>query len=308
MPKIQYQFNTRLSASSLAVIEKANQIITEYSEQGYDLTLRQLYYQFVARDLIPNKQSEYKRLGDIINNGRLAGLIDWSAITDRTRNIRKHSFWKDPASVIDSAAYSYRLDKWAEQEYRVEAWIEKDALIGVIADACNELEVPYFSCRGYVSQSEMWSAAQRVLRAYLNRGQKTILLHLGDHDPSGIDMSRDIADRIAMFCRPDSAEHAFEVRRLALNMNQVREYAPPPNPAKTTDSRFASYITHYGDESWELDALEPRMLGSLIRDTVFEFRDVEKWGEIASLENETKNLIYKMGARFDEVKAFLQSN
>lgn len=306
MPKIQYLFNTRLSASSLAIIEKANEIINEYSAQGYDLTLRQLYYQFVARDIIPNKQSEYKRLGDIVNNGRLAGLIDWSAITDRTRYIRKHSFWKDPASVIDSAAYSYRLDKWAEQEYRVEAWIEKDALIGVIANVCNELEVPYFSCRGYVSQSEMWSAAQRIRRAYISREQKTIILHLGDHDPSGIDMSRDIAERIAMFLAIDNMEHVFQVKRLALNMEQVEKYGPPPNPAKTTDSRFSSYISKYGYESWELDALEPRTLSALIRDNVFEYRDSEKWSKVVNIEEETKNLIYDMGIRFDEVKEFLQ--
>ena len=75
---------TKFRASSLAIIDQANEIIDEYQADGYDLTLRQLYYQFVARNLIPNSQSEYNKLGTAINNGRLAGLIDWDAIKDRT--------------------------------------------------------------------------------------------------------------------------------------------------------------------------------------------------------------------------------
>lgn len=306
MPKIQYLFNTRLSTGSLSVIDKANEIIEEYRAQGFDLTLRQLYYQFVARDIIPNKQSEYKRLGDIINNGRLAGLIDWAAITDRTRHLRKHSFWTSPRNIIDSAAYSYRLDKWANQETRVEAWIEKDALVGVISEVCDELEVPYFSCRGYVSQSEMWAAAQRIRRAYLNQGQETIVLHLGDHDPSGIDMTRDITDRIQMFLSAEGMGHIFEIKRLALNMVQVEEFNPPPNPAKTTDSRYAAYIEKYGYESWELDALEPRTMAELIQDNVHAYRDADKWEEMVRQEDEVKDLIYDIGKRFEDVKSFLK--
>ena len=87
MPKITYK-EYRLKQASLDIINQANQIIREYSAQGFDLTLRQLYYQFVSRDLIPNSQREYKRLGSIINKGRLAGLVDWNAIVDRTRNLR----------------------------------------------------------------------------------------------------------------------------------------------------------------------------------------------------------------------------
>jgi hypothetical protein len=84
MPIIKYKdFNFR--SASLSVIELANSIIAEYQAQGYDLTLRQLYYQFVARGIIPNSDAEYKKLGSVINDGRLAGLIDWDSITDRTR-------------------------------------------------------------------------------------------------------------------------------------------------------------------------------------------------------------------------------
>ena len=160
--------------------------IAEYAAQGYDLTLRQLYYQFVSRDLLPNRQSEYKRLGDIINDARLAGLVDWEAIVDRTRNIRALSHWSDPASIVKAAANSFAVDKWADQPKRVEVWIEKDALVGVFEPVCEELDVPLFSCRGYTSQSEVWGAAQR-LEKYLMADQEVVILHIGDHDPSGLD-------------------------------------------------------------------------------------------------------------------------
>jgi hypothetical protein len=94
--------------------------------------------------------------------------------------------------------------------------IEKDALVGVIEDVCRQWDVPYFSCRGYASQSEMWGAGQRLLER-IRSGRKVQVIHLGDHDPSGLDMSRDIRERLATFISlhlgHDPGE-SFEVRRM----------------------------------------------------------------------------------------------
>ena len=266
MPKIAY-LNKRLSEKSVAVIKTANDIIAEYNAQGFQLTLRQLYYQFVARDMIPNNQKEYSKLGSIINDGRLVGLIDWNAIVDRTRGLKSISHWTDPAEIVDAVASQFRVDKWATQPYRPEVWIEKDAVAGVVEGVCRELDVPYFSCRGYTSQSEMWVGAMR-LKKHADDGQTPLILHFGDHDPSGKDMSRDITDRMELFMG------GVEFQRLALNMNQIEQYNPPPNPAKLTDSRATAYIAEFGDDSWELDALEPAVLVDLIRSTILGVRDV----------------------------------
>jgi len=177
--KITY-IEKRFSSGSAGLIETANQIISEYQEQGFDLTLRQLYYQFVARDVIANKQTEYKRLGSIINDARLAGLIDWRAIVDRTRERRGNSHWGSPASILQSCIDSYQIDKWADQPWRPEVWIEKDALVGVISRVCHELDVPYFSCRGYTSQSSMWDAGQRF-EMYMDDGKSPIIFHFMTH-------------------------------------------------------------------------------------------------------------------------------
>lgn len=257
---------------ALDTIDTANQIIEEYQAQGFVLTLRQLYYQFVARGLVVNTERSYKNLGQTINNGRLAGLIDWSAIEDRTRNLQYNLHLASPADAIELIRNQYNIDMWENQEIRCEVWIEKDALLGVIDTVCEELDVAYFSCRGYVSQSETYNAGRRM-RGY---GQKVIMIHLGDHDPSGMDMTRDNSDRLRMF---SGYNGTVEVRRIALNMDQVQEHNPPPNPTKYTDSRAQEYIAEYGEESWELDAMQPAMLQQLIRDTIDEYRDMDLWNE-----------------------------
>ena len=277
----------KFSPAITALIEQANVIIREYEAQGFTLTLRQLYYQFVSRDLIDNKLRSYKRLGSVINNARLAGLISWEAIEDRTRSLMRLSSWDTPADIMDSVIYGYRIDKWADQPVRPEVWIEKEALVGVISRVCNELQVPYFACKGYNSQSEQWAAGRR-LRDYGHQGQQPLILHLGDHDPSGIDMTRDNRDRLSVF-----AERNVEVRRLALNWDQVQKYNPPPNPAKSTDSRYEGYLSEFGDESWELDALEPRVLAKLVEDAVASVRDNDLWAAAKAEEEEGRKILRK---------------
>lgn len=298
MPKIRYQ-HFAFKSATLDMIAKANQIIAEYQAQGFDLTLRQLYYQLVSRDIIPNRVSEYKRLGSIINDARLAGLIDWDAIVDRTRELRRLSHWSTPDEIIESAARSFRVDKWKDQEYRPEVWIEKDALVGVIAGVCERNDIPYFSCRGYTSQSEMWGAAQR-LQEWTQRGQVPVILHLGDHDPSGKDMTRDIRERLEMF-----TNDALKVDRLALNFDQIEQYNPPPNPAKETDSRFHAYMLEFGEESWELDALEPTVIADLIESAILKLRDSDLWSDAITQEDEQRELLDKAATHWARVEKTL---
>lgn len=292
MSKILY-LEKQFKNASLLLIDQANDIIEEYQAEGLDLTLRQLYYQFVSRDLIANTQREYKRIGGIINNARLAGLIDWNAIEDRTRNIKRNSHWSDPGEIIRTAAESFQLDHWEGQHYKVEVWIEKEALIGVIDSICSDLDVSYFACKGYVSQSEMWAASQRFKR-YNRCDQQPIIIHLGDHDPSGIDMTRDIEERQQVFEIYD-----IEVNRIALNMDQIEEYNPPPNPAKLTDTRSNAYVNQYGSESWELDALEPRVLRKLIEDTVLQYRDQDMYDEVLETEKEYLTTLKRIEKNWD---------
>lgn len=319
MPKIHYE-SAPMRKDTLKVIDQANTIIEQYAAQGYELTLRQLYYQFVSRDLIPNQQNEYKRLGDIVSKGRRAGLIDWSAIVDRTRNLQSLATWRNPEAGISAMAEQFRYNWWLAQPTYVEVWFEKDALMGVFERVANQYRLPFFSCRGYTSDSEVWSAAQR-LRAVqrglpilfegwrgneYNNGEEVetvephkrnvVVLHFGDHDPSGLDMTRDIRDRLSLFGAP-----GVDVRRLALNMDQVEEHEPPPNPAKETDSRFEGYREEYGDESWELDALEPTVLAELVRSEVKDLIEPEPWKQWRTNEKRARAELQAVTDQYSEV-------
>lgn len=277
------------------MIDQANEIIKEYQAQGFELTLRQLYYQFVSRDILPNNIRSYKNLGSAINDGRLAGLVDWEAIVDRTRELRGLQHFTNPGELVAAAANSFNIDRWEGQEIRPEVWIEKDALLGPFERICRSLDVDYFSCRGYTSQSEMWEAGQRIIRRD-RMNQRTVVLHFGDHDPSGVDMSRDIADRLRMFVG-EIDEEMVEVRRIALTYDQVEQYDPPPNPAKLTDSRAENYISEYGRESWELDALEPKVLAALVEENVKKLIDANLWKKSQAKEKAGREKIREAARR-----------
>lgn len=319
MPKVIYK-PKEFKGDRLNVVTRAAQYVTDYARQGYDLTLRQLYYQFIGDDAFPeswrdpvsgskNVEKNYKNLGKLVSDARLAGLIDWDRIKDRGRSLNGAKGGDESvAQVIDGATFF--PDMWEGQPTMVEVWVEKEALVDVIGRAAwrSGLVTPYFACKGYTSQTAMWEASQR-LRGYVEDGMRVKVIHLGDHDPSGIDMTRDIEDRLCDFMEQDllngsrtitgsasvcdiwlaaADEHGvdpwdtsdedlglsvtgrrsqgvFDVERIALNWDQVQEYDPPPSPTKLTDSRATGYIVDHGYECWELDALEPSLMDSLIQ-------------------------------------------
>jgi hypothetical protein len=265
---------------TLDLIAQANVIIEDYEARGYMLTLRRLYYQMVAHNLISNKKSAYDRLGGVISDGRLTGLISWTAIEDRNRGLMGLQHYDNPYQLLDRARNGYRIDKWATQLFRPEVWVEKAALEGVIGEICNKLQVDFFSCRGYNSQSEQWRAGRRFA-GYVQKGQRPIVFHLGDHDPSGLDMTEDNRNRLSLF-----AGVPINVVRLGLNMPQIEELRPPPNPVKPSDSRYGAYARRFGEECWELDALTPEYITKLIEDAVVAIRDQRAWDEMMAQESE----------------------
>lgn len=310
MPKILYT-PKKFGEAALEKIRICNSIIDAYERQGFDLTLRQLYYQLVSRDHIANNQKEYKNLGSLVNDARLAGLVDWNRIVDRVRNLRRLPAWDSPKDIINASRHSFHMNRWQDQDNYVEVWIEKNALIGVIEPICDELDLPYFACVGYTSQSEMWQAAQRIRRK-IEAGKTPYILHLGDHDPSGMDMTRDIQERLDLFLSVDLAKRGIryqglEVDRRALNWDQIQEHNPPPNPAKLTDSRATGYIAEFGDDSWELDALDPTTIADIIREAAEALIDWDRWQDVEAEEETGKELLAVAVSHWDSsVEGYLQ--
>lgn len=283
-------------ARTFAVIEQANVIIDEYEAQGFTMTLRQLYYQFVSRDLLKNELKSYKRLGTILSNARNAGLVDWDAIEDRTRELKTHASWDSPEEIIGAVARQYREDIWRDQAYRPEVWIEKSALLGVVAPICEQFRVPYYAHIGNNSQSEQYKAGKRFASLF-DQGLIPMVLHLADHDPNGIDMTRDNTERLELY-----AAHEVEVRRIALNIDQVRTYNPPPNFAKEDDSRYAAYVRQFGEECWELDALAPTVIADLIRAECEAMIDASAWRKCEAAERHNRALLGRVSENWAKVK------
>jgi hypothetical protein len=274
-----------------AKIAQMESIVDEYQQQGFRLTARQLYYQFVSRDLISNLPAEYKKLTALLTDARYAGLIDWDAVEDRGRVASSPSEFESIADLTRVALRAYRLPRWEGQTSYAELWVEKQALAGVLSPLASQFHVTLMVNKGYSSASAMKESAVRIQSGQGPEMKTAIIFYLGDHDPSGEDMVRDIEERLAEFGVLDLA-----VVKIALTTHQVKQYKPPPNPAKLTDPRAAAYISKHGNKSWEVDALPPNVLAKLIKDSFEDILDIKKMDAIkVREESDKKRLLVAVG-------------
>lgn len=274
---------------SLGMIAICNEIIVLYQGQGLKLTLRQLYYQLVTRNLVPNTERSYKNAGKLMSQGRLAGLVDWEAMEDRLRTPNMVTEWRSPVHIMDAVISGYTLPRWQPQPKYVELWCEKDALAGVLQPITQRLHIILMVNRGYSSQSAMREGAER-LRHVDADGKEITILYIGDQDPSGEDMVRDVGDRLHLLTNQNIE---IEVTKLAITQDQVAQYNPPPNPAKMSDSRAEGYIARFGQSSYEADALPPDVLAVVVNDAIEELIDPDLWEEVIKREEVDKELLRK---------------
>ncbi len=251
--KQSFRDKLHLNKKNKELLETINEIIEEYSMEGYKLTLRQLFYQLVSRDIIPNEQKEYAKLSRLLTEGRMAGFVDWSAIEDRNRVPYIPYSVDDIEDAIEDTINQYRLDRQEGQNNHVELWVEKDALSGVLKRITQKYHIKLVVNKGYSSTSAMYDAYKRFSEK-IEDNKKVIILYLGDHDPSGLDMIRDIHQRTCEFLIGDSIDPLgddeipnFQVRPIGLTMEQIKKFNPPPNPAKLKDPRGTGYIKKYGN-------------------------------------------------------------
>lgn len=275
----------RITPAKGVYIETVNEILEEYAAQGYKLTLRQLYYQLVARDHIPNLVQEYSKLSRILVFGRMNGLVDWDHIEDRLRKPWLPYWVTDPADAIQDVIGNYRLNRQADQETYIELWTEKDAISNILRKLSNHYHIRLVVNRGYTSCSAMKAAFER----FKYHSGNPLILYVGDHDPSGLDMIRDINDRLDEF----GLWH-FHIDHVALTMAQIEEYDPPPNPAKITDPRAKWYMKEFGSESWELDALRPEVLSMIVDLAILKNVDINKFMKILKKEDRDKKGLEKI--------------
>lgn len=242
--------------------------------QGSDepMTLRQLYYRFVANDLVENKQSQYQYLSESMKEARIDGRIPWDALEDRTRatDAGDHTYL-DPTKRVDrnlewfeNTAERHYYPRWHGQDVYLEVWVEKEALAGIFGAICEELKVTTYPCRGYSSVTMLKDAAERFRKA-VESGRDPLILYFGDFDPTGQDIERNVRETIR-----DTFDVPIDVERIALNREQIDAHELPPQPAKSSDARYDTFVEEHGDMAVELDALPPDTLKELVRDAVNE--------------------------------------
>jgi len=295
--KIKYvEHNFR--QKSLKKIELVNSIIDEY--EGRPLTLRQMFYQLVARGHIENNQKQYERLRDLVGDARYAGLIDWNAIEDKTRNhVGRYGKEKSPAEQISNVANYFCQSTWLRQPVYLEVWVEKDAMFDVVKRGCRPTGTPCFSCRGYCSASELWRAANHFINR--NDCKERHIIYLGDHDAGGLQMPEYIAEKMKLFGAK------VELHRIALTMEQIQKFNPPPSFTKEKDQRGEWYKKNFGEKCWELDALPPGYVEQLVDSAIRPYFDEKIYSEILALEAEQRRELQLVSDNYADVIAYLQS-
>ena len=271
----------KLRKNNRELLEAVIEITDEYAEQDLKMTLRQLYYQLFVRKIIKNEGKDYRRVSYVTTEGRMSGLIDWEVIEDRLRQPRIPQEFDSPKEIMYVAIDSYRKPRHEGQENYIEVWIEKDALSGVLAPIADEYHVTLMVNRGYYSTSAVHDSAERFLDA-MNQGKKCVILYMGDHDPSGLDMVKDIQNRLDIF------KVDVDVRIIAITKEQIEKYNLPPDEAKSDDPRFNGYILDHGAISWELDALPPEILNQILANALESVIEMEKYVGVVAEENEEK--------------------
>jgi len=233
------------------LVETARDILAE----GQPMTVRQVFYQLVSRQVIKNNRGQYQAVSSALVDARREGIIPWEWIEDRLRRPRHVSMWSGLPDFADTCRRSYRLDVWSSQPCYVEAWLEKDALSGIFEDVLNPYGVTLNVGRGYDGWSSIHNAAVR----FNEKTEDVVVLYFGDFDPSGEDMKRSLEDRLeSLGCRP-------EIIKCALTHDDIRRYKLPPDFAKKTDTRAAAFVAEHGDISVELDALPVDVLRARLK-------------------------------------------
>lgn len=293
---------TRHELTREDILAHALEIAESYQDEGMTLTLRQMYYQFVARGISPSGQLHYKRIGDVLTDARYGGEFPIEWLEDRGREVAAGDFTRhdyDVGEALRQAAgwvgnmpsFMLRRARWTGQPVHVSVWVEKQALEGVFEPICNELGVSWFACKGYPSVSALWEWIKLAKAAttpdaedepyhfpgtdlswterHIGHADRCVVLYFGDHDPDGWEIPRSAQRNLERLMEVKGIDIPVSFRRIALNMDQIRRYSPPPFEAKVTSARYRGYVDeHETEEAWELDALEPTVLRDLIRTQV----------------------------------------
>jgi len=291
------QFNW--TAKQTAKLNKVKEILEELKDY-LPLTLRQIYYQLVAKGFIENKVSEYTMLSNLLKWGRIDNYISWDNIEDRTRAYHNLTGWEDKdeftGQELKYFLTRYRRDLLQTQKKYIEVWIEKDALSSIFRKGCNPYTVSVVVCRGFSSVSFLNDFRER-LKNYPDK--EAVMLYFGDFDPSGMEMLTAMRTTLG----EEMKVYRTEFKRIALLKEDISKYNLPhsPDALKKTDTRARKHVETYGELAVELDALRPDVLQDKIKTAIESELDVKAFNAQIKIERKEIDMLNKLKINIENI-------
>jgi hypothetical protein len=266
--------------------------IREIAREIQPCSVRAIAYQLFNRKLIPSMaKNSTQQVSRLCTIARERELLPWEWIVDTTRAVDSPPSWDDPEDFARSVMRAYRIDKWRHQPTYVIVLSEKSTVEGTIRPVLRDYEVPFLSVHGFGSATAIMDLAQ----AALDRDQPTLILYIGDYDPSGMYMSEvDLVKRFARYSGDTPADKdvplgtarealgaiGVAIKRVALTEADTAALGSGPRfPAsdKSDDARHDWFVANHGHWCWELDAMSPNDLRRRLDQEVFSVLDTATW-------------------------------
>jgi hypothetical protein len=240
------------------------------------ITVRGLMYRGQAAGLFPSTSDKfYDQTARVILKLRRAGIVEYAWIVDSTRRRLKPSSWSGLADFAETASYAYRLDLWSRQRHYIEFFVEKDAIAGVVQPVTGKFDIHLNVIRGQVSETFVWNVAEE----WKEIRKPIFAYYLGDHDPAGFKIEASLKRKLRAFAGKD-----FQWQRLAISPYDFANSSLQGFPVKRKAAGRRDYIEEHGDRCVEVDALDPEVLRTRIRDAIEQHIDQYEWKKLQQTE------------------------
>jgi hypothetical protein len=274
-----------LGAKTLAIREAVIDLRDEFTV----MTVRQIFYALTVRGIVPKDENAgYRPVQTQLLKMRREGLLEWSFISDATRWMRKPTTFDSSEDALELVRRTYRRNLWQSQDCRVEVWLEKDALAGVVMNATDPWDVRLMVSRGTSSATFLYSSALEAQRAWDEAGIETHIFALYDHDAAGLRCARTVERGL----RDHVSDAPIDFTSLAITDKQIEEWDLPSRPAKKSDPEAHKFT----GPAVELDAIPPDRMMLLVENAIVDLIDADAWKKEQAVEQSERELLERLEA------------
>ena len=245
-----------------AEVEQLERQIYEYVKVTNPVSIRHVFYRMTDPNLpvhVDKTDSGYNKIQNRMKEMRMNGRLPYAWISDMTRRGYFTSTWSSKNDFLTDVTRLYRRSVWKDHCYDyLEVWCESRSIVGVIEELCHELAVPLYPCGGFASLSLEYQAAEHIkTQADAHGYNNVVILYIGDYDPSGLDIDRDLEHKMRHFL---GDAIGLEFRRIAITEEQIGQYDLPVKPRKKTDKRRLDITS-----TVETEAMDASILRGLLQ-------------------------------------------